>query len=197
MISAALPEARQNHISSQPTTCSSKREQVPFPIEVARMMGLDTAAELFGKGRLADELCITVRNLNYKIGGERGACDADIVAAARGLEDKAERLLAHAQKLRALVRPTISDAVSAPPLGQASVVLSYCDHVERFAYERQNIGPDASPHLLAAAARKLAEAILPESTKRAAFAGRALPPRDEIAVLAIRQIEATRRELPR
>ncbi|OWK27554.1 hypothetical protein [Sphingomonas dokdonensis] len=29
-------------------------------------------------------------------------------------------------------------------------------HVERFGYERMGVGPDASPHMLAAAAKKLA-----------------------------------------
>ncbi len=29
-------------------------------------------------------------------------------------------------------------------------------HVERFGYERIGVGPDASPHMLAAAAKKLA-----------------------------------------
>ncbi|KQN28314.1 hypothetical protein ASF00_10620 [Sphingomonas sp. Leaf34] len=80
------------------------------------MMGLDTAAGLLGKGRLADELCITVRNLNYKIGGERGACDADIIAAARGLEERAKRFLAHAQKLRAVVSQAMSPSAKQPGL---------------------------------------------------------------------------------
>lgn len=100
MISAAPPEARKDTTSTLKKPCSLKREQVAFPIEVPRMMGLDTAAVLLGKGMLADELCITVRNLNYKINGERGACDADIVAAARGLEERGERFLSHALKLR-------------------------------------------------------------------------------------------------
>jgi hypothetical protein len=124
------------------------------------MMGLDTAAKLLGKGRLADELCITVRALNYKIDAGRGVPDADVIAAARGLEERAERFLAHAQKLRAVVPPAVSDDVILKPLRQATIVLAHCDHVERFAYERQGNGLDASPHMLASAARKLAAAIL-------------------------------------
>ena len=145
--------------------CSTNREQVAYPIAVVRMMGLDTAAQLFGKGGLADELCITVRALNYKINGERGACDADIIAAARALEERAERLLAHAQKLRAVVSPAVSDRVTPKPLGQARIVIAHCDHVERFAYERHGTGLDASPHLLASAARTLALVTVRESTK--------------------------------
>ena len=145
--------------------CSLNREQAAYPIEVVRMMGLDTAAGLFGKGQLADELCITVRALNYKINGERGACDADIIAAARALEERAERLLTHAQKLRAVVSPAVSDKVLPKPLGQASIVIAHCDHVERFAYERHGAGLDASPHFLASAARTLALVTVRESTK--------------------------------
>jgi hypothetical protein len=169
MISAAPPEARQSHPSPQLTNCSQKREQRGMPVEMVRIMGLDTAAQLLGKGRLADELCITVRALNYKIDAGRGVSDADVVAAARGLEERAERFLAHAQKLRGVIAPAVSDTVTAAPLGQASIVLAHCDHVERFAYERQGQGLDASPHMLSAAARKLAEAILPK-TKTAARA---------------------------
>ena len=73
-------------------------------------------------------------------------------------------------QLRAVVPSTVSNAVTVAPLGQASVVLAHCDHVERFAYERQGNGLDASPHLLAAAARKLADAILLKSTKSVGIA---------------------------
>lgn len=174
MISAAPLEARQTHPSPQDTNCSQKREQRGMPVEMVRIMGLDTAAQLLGKGRLADELCITVRALNYKIDAGRGVSNADVIAAARGLEERAERFLAHAQKLRAVVPSAVSDSVTAAPLGQASVVLAHCDHVERFAYERQGIGLDASPHLLAAAARKLAAAILSKSTKSVGTASKAI-----------------------
>jgi len=86
-----------------PIGCSLKREQVAFPIEVVRMMGLVTAAGLMGKGRLADELCITVRALNYKISGERGASDADTRSAAVALEGRGEHFPGHARKLRAVL----------------------------------------------------------------------------------------------
>lgn len=86
-----------------PTGCSLKREQVAFAIEVVRMMGLGTAGGSMGKGRLADELCITVRALNYEISGERGASDADVRSAAVALEGRGGHFLAHARKLRAVL----------------------------------------------------------------------------------------------
>jgi len=86
-----------------PAGCALTREQVAFPIEVVRMMGLDTAVGLMGKGRRTDELCITVRALNYKISGERGSSDADIRSAAAAREGRGERLLANARRLRALL----------------------------------------------------------------------------------------------
>lgn len=168
MISAAPTKARQTQPSTQPSNCSGKPEQRGLPVGMLRIMGLETAAKFIGKGRLADELCITPRSLHHKLDAARGISDADLIAAAHGLEQEAERILAHAQKLRAVVSPAISDAVAAAPLGQARIVLAHCDHVERFAYERQGGGLDASPHMLASAARKLAAAIVPESTKSVA-----------------------------
>lgn len=126
MISSAPPKADEGTISAVMRTCSLKREQVAFPIEVVRMMGLDTTAGLLGKGRLADELCITVRNLNYKINGERGACDADIIAAARALEARAEGFLAHAQKLRAVVPSAVSRQANAKLSWQTDIAESEC-----------------------------------------------------------------------
>ncbi|PTQ61111.1 hypothetical protein C8J26_1434 [Sphingomonas aurantiaca] len=52
---------------------------------------------------IADELCITVRALNYKISGERGASDADIRSAAVALEGRGEHFLAYVCKLRAVL----------------------------------------------------------------------------------------------
>lgn len=67
------------------------------------MKGLGTAAGLMDKGRLADELCITVRVLDHEISGERGASDADIRSAAVALKGRGGHFLAHARKLRAAV----------------------------------------------------------------------------------------------
>jgi hypothetical protein len=68
-----------------------------------RMMGLDTAAKLLGKGALADELCISVRTLNFKINAERGISDGDVVSAYRLLVERGQELLEHARKLRAVL----------------------------------------------------------------------------------------------
>ncbi|WP_307083252.1 hypothetical protein [Sphingomonas faeni] len=38
----------------------------------------------------------------------------------------------------------MSNAITAAPLGRASIVLAHIDHVERFAYERPGVGLDAS-----------------------------------------------------
>jgi len=121
MISAAPTVACQTSPSPKQASCSQKREQRGMPIEMMRIMGLDTAAKLLGKGRLADELNITVRALNYKIDAGRGVSDADVIAAARGLEERAARFHAHAQKLRAVVSPAQSDTVSPQTLALASI----------------------------------------------------------------------------
>lgn len=42
-------------------------------------------------------------------------------------------------------------------------VKRWAAHVQRFAYERADVGPDASPHMLAAAAEKLAALVEPET----------------------------------
>jgi hypothetical protein len=85
-------------------TCSQKREQQRgMPIEMLRMVGLDVAAQLLGKAHLAEKLGITVRALNYKMNAERGIDDDDVLSTACALEARAERLLAHAGKLRAVL----------------------------------------------------------------------------------------------
>lgn len=89
--------------SRTPTECSLKSEQVGFPIEVLRMNGPGTAAGLVGNGHLADELCITVCALNYKIRGKRDASDAGIRSAAVAIEGRGEHFLAHALKLRVVL----------------------------------------------------------------------------------------------
>ena len=43
---------------------------------------------------------------------------------------------------------------------RAAELLAWCDHVERFAYERAGVGLDASPHLLAGAARRLVAQVV-------------------------------------
>ena len=72
----------------------------PFPIAAVRMTRFDTAAGLFGKGRLADELCITVPTLNFNINRDRGESDPNIPDVAAARRSRGEQLPAHARKLR-------------------------------------------------------------------------------------------------
>ncbi len=148
------------------TTCSQKQEQQQrgMPIDMARMMGLETAAKLLGKSALADALDIGVRALNFKTNGERGICAADVVATVSALEDHAARIVDHARKLRAILPVAALEQLDRPRLAQAAAAMLLCDHVERFAYERAGVGMDASPHLLAEATRRLASHILSDST---------------------------------
>jgi hypothetical protein len=144
-------------------TCSAKTEQERgFPIDVRRMMGLDIAVKLSGIQAVADEMGLSPRAVRYKVEGTRGASDDDV------LERQAAKLLTHAHKLRAIVTDPVSQTLATPLPVQIATVLAHCDHVERFAYERMGQGPDASPHLLSAAARRLAASIMSESTKTGA-----------------------------
>ena len=104
MNSAAPANARKLAPLKRLGTCSRKREQVALPIAVVRMMRLDTVGGLLGNGRLADELCITVRALNFKISGDRGASDANLTDAAAALASRSEGLVAHAHKLREAIQ---------------------------------------------------------------------------------------------
>ncbi len=49
----------------------------------------------------------------------------------------------------------VSTSAPSPMPANWAEVLGWCDHVERFQYERQGVGPDASPPLLSAAVRRL------------------------------------------
>jgi hypothetical protein len=104
MISAAHPEASQSPSSSQPATCSQKREQKGLPIEIRRMVGLETASEILGgRGKLAGVLGITVRALNYKLNADRGVSNLDLTWTAKALEARGNKMLEHAAKLRAVL----------------------------------------------------------------------------------------------
>ncbi len=73
-----------------------------LPVEIRRMMGLETAADMLGgQGALADALGITVRGLRAKVSADRGISTADLLAAAMALDAQAIRILDHARKLRA------------------------------------------------------------------------------------------------
>lgn len=105
MISAAPSEARQSQPSSEPTNCSPNREQRGFPIEMPRMMGLQTAYEILGgkKQMLADILGVTPRNVNFKLNAERGISNLDLLLTAKSLETRGNKMLEHAAKLRAVL----------------------------------------------------------------------------------------------
>lgn len=105
-------------------TCSRIQEQQRgLPIDMRRMMGLEVAAGLIGKSALADELCISVRALNYKLNAERGISDAEVTGTARLLDQQAERLLTHAGKLRdALPAAAVPDAAIIPESTNSAAV---------------------------------------------------------------------------
>ena len=106
MISAAPNVSRQTPLSPQPINCSQKQEQRGFPIEIRRMVGMQTAFEILGgKGRLASALGITVRSLNYKLNAERGVSNLDLTLAATTLETRGKKMLDHARKLRDEIEP--------------------------------------------------------------------------------------------
>lgn len=82
-------------------TCAGKPAQKGHPLKVERMMGLHTAAMMLGGiEKLADVLTIQERGTRAKISGERGISDADLLATAAALDERAERVRAHAEKLR-------------------------------------------------------------------------------------------------
>ncbi len=92
---------RETALSARPANCSQKREQRGLPIEMPRMMGLQTAYEILGgKRELAAALGIGVRSLNHKLNADRGVSNVDIVLAAATLEQRGKKMLDHARKLR-------------------------------------------------------------------------------------------------
>lgn len=83
------------------TTCAGKPAQKGHPLKVERMMGLHTAAMMLGGiEKLAGALDIQERGTRAKISGERGVSDADLLATAAALDERADRVRAHAEKLR-------------------------------------------------------------------------------------------------
>ncbi|MEG3166641.1 hypothetical protein U1737_00350 [Sphingomonas sp. LB3N6] len=101
MITAAPNEPRQTPLSPQPVNCSQKQEQRGYPIEIRRMVGMQTAFEILGgNDRLASALGITVRSLNYKLNAERGVSNLDLALGANTLETRGKKMLDHARKLR-------------------------------------------------------------------------------------------------
>ncbi len=107
VISTAPPEAREIETSAALERCSPKREQRGLPIEISRMMGLQTAYEILGgKKALADALGVCVRSLNHKLNADRGVSNLDLFVTARTLETRAAKMMQHAAKLRAVLAET-------------------------------------------------------------------------------------------
>ena len=107
VISTAPPEAHEVQSPAALQNRSPKREQRGFPIEMARMMGLQTAYEILGsKKALADALGVGVRSLNHKLNADRGVSNLDLFVTARTLETRAAKMLQHAAKLRAVLADT-------------------------------------------------------------------------------------------
>jgi hypothetical protein len=86
-------------------TCSVKAEQKGLPLGMARMMGLETAADMLGgKRQLSESLGISLRAAAYKVNGERGISNGDLLMTASALDKMAQRISDHAQKLRDVAR---------------------------------------------------------------------------------------------
>ena len=107
VISTAPPEAHEVQSPAVLQNRSPKREQRGFPIEMARMMGLQTAYEILGsKKALADALGVGVRSLNHKLNADRGVSNLDLFVTARTLETRAAKMMQHAAKLHAVLAGT-------------------------------------------------------------------------------------------
>jgi len=79
-------------------SCTSK---AAHPVNIARMMGLTTAAAMLGgQLKLAEAMGIQPRSLRAKSSADRGISNDDLTAAAAALEVRAKRLTDHARKLR-------------------------------------------------------------------------------------------------
>lgn len=84
-------------------TCAGKAERKGPPLDVQRMMGLETSVKMLGTQQsLADALGIDVRSLRAKLTAERGVSDGDLAWTAAALDARAEHIRCHAAKLRAL-----------------------------------------------------------------------------------------------
>lgn len=86
---------------AEPVASSAKAEQGTHSVGMARMMGLETAADfLGGKEALGNELGISTRMVRYKLTGDRGVSNGDLLMTAGALDKLAARITAHAAKLR-------------------------------------------------------------------------------------------------
>ena len=85
-------------------TCSANPEQASYSVGMARMMGLETAADMLGgKRHLGDVIGVGERQAAHKVAGTRGISNGDLLLAAAALEKLGARIKEHAAKLRAEV----------------------------------------------------------------------------------------------
>lgn len=105
---------------SKPNCSRNREQQRGLPIDMRRMMGLDVATKLLGKGALAEELGVSIRALNYKLNAERGISNDEVLDTACLLEQQADRLVNHARKLRGAVSETPAAGMTARPPTSAS-----------------------------------------------------------------------------
>ncbi len=87
--------------SAPQPACTVKAAHPATVTNMARMMGLTTAAKLLGgQPELAEAMGIQPRSLRAKLTADRGVSNADLVATALALEMHADRIRDHARKLR-------------------------------------------------------------------------------------------------
>lgn len=89
-------------------TCAAQPAQKGHPVDIARMMGIETAADMLGGvGALAVAMGIKERGTRAKMDGERGISDDNLIDVADALDKRATaiaarvtKMIEHAQKLR-------------------------------------------------------------------------------------------------
>lgn len=87
-------------MSDAKDTCADRPAQKGHPVEMARMMGFETAAKMLGGvGALADAIGIKERGTRAKMDGERGISDDNLIAVADALDKRADAIVAHAAKI--------------------------------------------------------------------------------------------------
>jgi hypothetical protein len=86
---------------------TAKAERKGHPLSALRMTGLETAASMLGgQAHLAAAIGIDPRSLRAKLAAGRGIADLDLTLTATALHERAARIAAHAEKLRAMADAT-------------------------------------------------------------------------------------------
>ncbi len=95
-------------MTDEKISCAAQPAQKGHPVEIARMMGIETAAAMLGGvGALAVAMGIKERGTRAKMDGERGISDENLIDVADALDTRAaamvaraDKIVEHAQKLR-------------------------------------------------------------------------------------------------